>query len=333
MNWVFLLLSSLDMNMKNLGWLVACIAVVAASFLISGTATAQCATCPTPVVAYSPVVYNTYQTTYDDGWYLGKFIGRLGRRVFGTAPAPAVNYTAAYPMTYAAAYPTYTTAYAPTYAAAYAPAVATTYATSYAPTYAASYAPACTTCGVNPCSCCTQTTYRPVVMQPVVEQAACCVTACPTCDTGVVTTSYGAPAASTGCANCTANYGGTTVQQQPTYAQQPTYGQQPPYGQQPGAAAGNVTTTPPPSTFREQETRLEPTPAHGTSTGEAASNWEPPQLFGPGDKQVRRPTTNVRPAVYEQGVRQGGPATQGVSTATTSQAPKRPTITWVSGSR
>jgi hypothetical protein len=304
----------LDISMKNFGLLVASIAVVAAcSLATADNASAQCATCPTPVVAYSPVVYNTYQTTYDDGWYLGKFVGRLGRRIFGEAPAPAVNYTAAYPMTYAAAYPAFASAYAPaavtpTYAASYAP----TYAAAYAPTYATAYAPTASTC-------CTQTTYRPVVMQPVVEQATCCtVPSCPTCQ-GVVTTSYNAPVSN--CPTCSANYGTTTTQQPTTVYE---------YSQP--AAGGNTAAGPaPPRTFQDQPPRLEPTPAAGASTGDAASNWEPPQLFGPSDKQVRRPTTTVHNAVYEQPVRATGPSTKSVSSSQETTPARRPTITWVSG--
>jgi hypothetical protein len=314
----------LDISMKNPGLLVAGIAVVAAySMTTANDAAAQCATCPTPVAAYSPVVYNTYQTTYDDGWYLGKFVGRLGRRIFGTAPAPAANYTAAYPMTYAAAYPAYATAYAPaavtpTYAASYAP----TYAAAYAPSYAASYAPAAS-------ACCNQTTYRPVVMQPVVEQAVCyAAPSCPTCE-GVVTTSYNAAPASN-CPTCSANYGSPVVQQQQQQQPPASYEySQPAAGPSPTTSAGPA----PPRTFQDQPPQLEPTPAAGASTGDAASNWEPPQLFAPGDKQVKRPTTTVWNAVYEQPVRQAGPATQSVSRAqaTAATPAKRPTITWVSG--
>ncbi len=169
------------MNKTTTKFGFAC-AALAALCLTSATASAQCATCAVPQVAYSPVVYNTYY----DGWYLGKNM----RRWFGTAPAPA------YQVSYA---PTYTTAYAPTY--------------SYA-----SYAPSCTTCGTSPCACSTQSCFRPVVMTPTCS--TCCYapacgtcTTCGTCDTcstcgtcdtcagGVTQTTFDAPVSSS-CPTC-----------------------------------------------------------------------------------------------------------------------------------
>lgn len=151
------------------------LAVAAAMCLTTGNADAQCSTCAVPQVAYSPVVYNNYTTTYD-GWYLGKYVGRLGRRVFGTAPAPA--YQAGYPTTYAA---------------------------SYAPTYSyASYAPSCNTCDTSPC-CCTQTTYRPIVMSPVSDCCGCASTcnSCGTCSScsGVTQAGYNTSVSSS-CPTC-----------------------------------------------------------------------------------------------------------------------------------
>jgi hypothetical protein len=300
--------------MKNLVWLGALAFLTCGSFLAASTASAQCATCPTPVVAYSPVVYNNYQV--DEGWYPGKLIGRLGQRLFGTAPAPAyANYTAAYPMTYGAAYaPTYAAAYAPTYAAAYAPTYTTAYAPAYAaaaPTYATNYAPAaCTSCGVNPCSC--QTSYRPVVMQPVVEQTTYYSQGCATCGTATGTAYSAAPAP--GCANCAANYAEQAIHQAPV-----------------AAGVAPSTAVSPPQTFREPELRNEPTPASGTSASEATKNWEPPQLFAPGDKQVKRPSTTVWTAVYEQPVAAKRPTTRAasVSQGTAAPAKQQPTVTWV----
>lgn len=273
------------------------------ALLDAGTASAQCVTCPTQTVAYSPVVYTTYQTTYD-GWYPGKLIGRLGQRLFGTAPAPATvpAYTAAYPTTYAAAYPTYSVSYAPA-----------TYATAYAPTYATSYAPAtCATCTSSPCCCATQTTYRPVIMQPVDQ--------CSTCS-GVTTTSYAPAVASPGCTNCTANYADQAVYTQSVQ-------QQPDYYQQPQQAPRQAD---PPRTFREAERPAEPTPANGTSSGNAAS-WDPPMLIGPNDKQAaKRPNTTVWTAVYQQPTSQPASVQQTVSTQAERTAPQQPKVRWVGG--
>lgn len=282
--------------MKNLVWPGAfALLLTCGSFLACSEARAQCATCPTPVVVFSPVVSTAPQV--DDRWYPGRFIGRLGRRLFGTAPAPAhANFTAAYPMTYGAAY-------APSFAAA-------------APTYATNFAPAATTSfGVDPCSCqtcCTQTSYRPVVMQPVVEQTTYYSQGCSTCGTATGTVYNAAPSA--GCANCTANYAEQAIHQAPMAA-----------GVAPGTAVN------PPQTFREPELRNEPTPASGTSASEASKNWEPPQLFAPGDKQVKRPSTTVWTAVYEQPAAANRPTTRAasVSQATATPVKKQPTVTWV----
>lgn len=283
--------------MRNLGWLGALVVVAVGSAFTTSEAEAQYAACPTPVVTYSPVVYNTYQV--EDRWYPGKFIGRLGQRLFGTAPAPAYpNYTAAYPVAQSVSY-------APTYAAAYAP----TYAAAYAPTNAASYAPASTTC-------CTQTTYRPVIMQPVVEQATYYAPACSACGT-TTATSYGvAPTSS--CPTCTP----TT-----TYVDQAIH--QAPAGS--GSTTGGYLASPPP-TFRDTEVRSEPTPASGTSASETTNNWNPPQLFSPSDKQVKRPSTSVWTAVYEQPAsRANHTPSQSVSTSQGDVAPvkKQPAVAWV----
>ncbi|MCO6047906.1 hypothetical protein NG895_28715 [Aeoliella sp. ICT_H6.2] len=149
---------------------IAC-ATLAAIGLVASDASAQCSTCAVQQVTWSPVVVNT-QPAYD-GWYLGKYVGRLGRRIFGPAPAPA-------------------------YAVGYAPSVS--FASS-APTYATSYAPSCSTCGTSPCGC-AQTTFRPVIMQPASGCSTCggCGT-CSTCNSGVVQSSYDAPVASS-CPTC-----------------------------------------------------------------------------------------------------------------------------------
>ncbi len=275
--------------MKNFVWLGAfALLLTSGAILLGSRASAQqCATCPTQVVAFSPVVINTVPV--DDRWYPGKLIGRFGQRLFGRAPEPATSFVVAHPVTFAAPQ-----------------TFAVPHATSFAPT-------ACMSCGVNPCgcqTCFTQTSFRPVVMQPVVQHATSFAPGCSTCGVATTTVYDAAPAA--GCANCTTN----------NYAEQAIH--------QAPVASGHSGIAPPP-TFREPEPRSEPTPASGTSASEATNNWQPPQLFAPGDKQVKRPSTTVWTAVYEQPAAPRHPAVQAVSTAQAPPAPvkQQPTVTWV----
>lgn len=153
---------------------VLALAAAALISMVPHTASAQCSTCVTqPVaysqVAYSPVAYNSYAY---DGWYLGKYLGRASRRVFGVAPAAA--YQVGYPRTYAAAYPR-------------------TYGVGYAPAY------------TYPSR---RVTYRPVIMQAAPSCSTCCNT-CNTCDTcstcGTVGQAIYQPSASSSCPSCVAS--------------------------------------------------------------------------------------------------------------------------------
>lgn len=260
---IFLFPTLLFVTKENKMKLGLAMAVAVAMCLTTAESYAQCSTCAVPQVAYSPVVYNNYTTTYD-GWYLGKYVGRLGRRVFGTAPAPA--YQVGYPTTYAAGY-------APTYSYA-----------SYAPTYAASYAPSCNTCGTSPC-CCAQTTYRPIVMSPVSSCCTCPTTCntCGTCDTcsGVTQAGYNTSVSSS-CPTCNTS---TYIDSSASNASQ--------------APSLNNSAPAPQQTFRETE-RLDPTPAEETGVGEQASDFGAPLLLDPSDKLTKRPTSPVWTAVYKQ---------------------------------
>lgn len=250
------------MKETKMKFAIAC-AAAAAVCITSNLASAQCATCAVPYAAASPVVYNNY-TTYD-GWYLGKYIGRLGQRLFG--PAPTAAYTAAYPASYG---------YPSTYAAGYAPSY--NYAAAYAPNYSyASYAPSCSTCGTSPCAC-AQTTYRPVVMSPVCD--SCCTPTCSTCNScptcsGVSQATYDAPVTSN-CPTCNTS----------TYIESPS------------ASAPSLNTAPP-QTYRETD-RLDPIPANESSTTGQANDFDAPMLLDPNDKLTKRPTAPVWTAVYKQ---------------------------------
>lgn len=281
------------MKETKMKFAIACAAAAAVCFT-SAVATAQCSTCAVPYAAASPVVYNNY-TSYE-GWYLGKYLGRLGSRIFGPAPAPA--YTAAYPATYAAGYAPsygYATSYAPSY----------NYAASYAPSYNyASYAPTCNTCGTSPC-CCSQTTYRPVVMQPVDTCNSCCqptcstCNTCPTCTSGVSQATYDAPLTSS-CPTCSTS----------TYLESPS------------ASAPSLNTAPP-QTFRETD-RIDPIPANESSNAGQANDLDAPSLFDPNDKLTKQPTASVWTAVYKQ------PAT--ITTISTQQpVTSKQSIGWKSG--
>lgn len=259
------------------------------------SASAQCYSCATPTVAYSPVVY----TQPYDGWYLGKYVGRLGRRLFGPAPVAATY--PSYPVTYGAAYPSY-------------------YAASYAPTYSTGYS-GCGTCGCNPCSCqsscstCTQTTMRPVIMQPVNQCTTCYSPSCSGCSScGVSNTVY----ESTGSGTCTSCQASTSVGSvdRADYSAPVN----------PGAA--------PPPTFRESERPV--TPAGETAT-ESTSSWDPSelQLVDPRDKQAKRPTTTVWTAVYKQPTKVAKTTTarktSTITVSNQSRAKATPPTVWTSG--
>lgn len=270
------------MKVPKMKFAIAC-AALAAFGLMAADTHAQCSTCAVPQVTYSPVVYNTY-TSYD-GWYLGKYVGRMGRRIFGTAPAPA-----------------YAVGYAPTYSASYAPTYS--YA-SYAPTYSASYAPGCSSC--NTCNSCAQTTYRPVIMEPVCGCSTCgSCSSCGTCGTcsscsGVVQSSYDAPVSSS-CPTCSAsNY----AESSPSSEVAPSLNN--------GAA--------PPRTFQDTN-RLDPTPATESGTESQALDLSPPLLVDPNDKLTKRPTSPVWTAVYKQPAK---------ITNVSSAKPAKKTIGWSAG--
>jgi len=179
------------MKSLTLRYVLAGLVLVAMILVHTDSASAQCATCPAPTVAYSPVVaqptvaYRPYT-----GWYPGKWLDQWRMRRAGVA-APVPAYTAAYA-------PTYTAAYAPTYTAAYAPSYAPSYTAAYRP-YVTSFAPLSAPVAA-PCNTCTQTAYypmmqtlaRPVLLRPVVAPA--CNTCDSCCSTDVSQAAYTAPA-------------------------------------------------------------------------------------------------------------------------------------------
>ena len=217
---------------------------------------AQCATCVTPTVAYSPVVVQPAPVVRT-GWYPGYWIDRMRLRRWSAADATvaAPAYSVGYAPSYAAAYPpAYTSAYAPSYTAAYAPAATytagyTPYITAYAPMQQAvvqtSYSPVV---AAAPCTGCAQSTtvsyapstvYRPVEVAPVVQT----VIAAPACSMCSVEAPCGA------CSTCAptasqASYVESTPSNCPTCAPatpaQPEY-----YGGATSTAEGGMSSTSP----------------------------------------------------------------------------------------
>lgn len=264
---------------------------------------AQCTTCATPTVAYSPVVAApvvaapaavvVQRPGFFDRWRM--------RRWGVTAPVVvAPTYAAGYAPTYSAAYaPTYTAAYAPTYTAAYAPtaAYATPYTAGYTPYYSA-YAP------LQPA-----TVYRPAVLSPVVASYAPACDACttcsyaaPTCDSCAVSASYAAPA----CSSCSAS----TYVQPAGYAAPATgcacEGSAVSSGAAPAATSSGDPYTPIPAIPSDVGTPvgsnyLPTAPIAEPEAGALNDGLQAPQLMAPvNDHTASRPSVDVHTAVYRR---------------------------------
>jgi hypothetical protein len=296
-------------------------------------ASAQCSTCATPVVAYSPVVAPATTITYEPvrGWYPGKLLDTWRMRRYGyTAPTAITTAYAPYTVGYApysagyaysASYaPAYTTSYAPTYTTAYAPApysvsyAPAAYTTSYSTPYVTSYAPlqrqvvmspvvvdspaiatGCSTCAVEaPCSACTS-------CAPAAPCSSCAAT------TVVEQATYGAPAAAP-CTNCA--QGSSITYADPSMGTGASTSSQTPQPQlTPQEAAplrSNYPDVTPPAT-----TTPDPGPAAEQKPSDSSTYFEPPALFIPGDRTAqqesakpinRAPSVEVWNAVYRQPV-------------------------------
>jgi hypothetical protein len=289
--------------------LALCLAIVAV--FAAAPANAQCGTCATPVVAYSPVVAPTTTVMYqpaDTGWYPGKLLDTWRMRRWGYTAPTAV--TTSYAPTYSVGYaPTYTAAYAPAYTAAYGPS----YTAAYAP-YSVSYAPAVTTTNY---SMPYVTSYAPlgqrrVLMRPVVVESPV-MAAAPVISSGCSTCSACEVAAP--CSSCAA----TTVVEQATYAAAPApcsscaQGSTITYADQPAATSTGQTGQPAMTPEEAARARAnypdetapknsqypqDPGPAPPEETeekaGDSSSYFEAPALFIPGDRTARQET--VKPA-------------------------------------
>lgn len=337
-------------SLRSVGWSAA----VASTLCIgAATARAQCSTCATPTVAYSPVTYAApaavattvaYQPT--TGWYPGRFFDRLRMRRWGAtevAAAPVYTaayapYTAAYAPSYTAAYapsytslyaPTYTAAYAPTYTAAYAPAAAAPYVTAYAPlsrpvVQTSYYAPT--------------TVYSPAALSPVietplaVEAAPACAPACAACpgttavipQTSVVEQAgYVQPAAApcSGCASSSAviDYGTPAPA-----AAAPSSGPFTGVPELPSTGAPTQSNYPAKSDNGEKAAEnpsTTPGPAEEDEIEPQAdpnASFDAPMLLKPNpDRTANRPTVDIHQAVYRQPVRTSAVSATAEWTSTT----------------
>jgi len=296
------------MKFLNLRCLLAGLLLVAVSLLLVGDAAAQCATCPSPTVAYQPVtayspvaVQPTVAYRPYTGWYPGKWLDQWRLRRAGvTAPASTTAYT-----------PTYTAAYAPTYTAAYRP-----YVTSYAPLSAPAQ-PACNTCTQTAYYRVTQTVARPVLMRPVVVAPVCNTCSftpacgCDACSSGVSQATYTEPACSS-CAAASAtapadstSYGASNVgpqTPQPSLAPVPDAANSQ-LRQKPAVSGSGTRESAPPAGSDLNEIdpleKFDPGPA----ASETDSSTYYPQLLDPRDRTARssrQPTVNVWNAVYRK---------------------------------
>ena len=337
---------------------VGAMAAALGALLFAAEATpakAQCATCVTPTVAYSPVVVQPAPVVRT-GWYPGYWIDRMRLRRWSAAPA-APTYAAAYAPAYTAAYaPTYTAAYAPaaTYTAAYAPYV-TAYApmqqavvqTSYAPSVAVSAAP-CTSCAQTTVGYAPTTVYRPVEVAPVAQTiiaapacAACSVEApcggCSTCTPAVSQVSYVESAPAADCPSCAA------TPSEPYYGSAPAASSttsgpltpRPELGAEiPTPAAPNYGAPAASSAQKPESSVVDPKPEADDAAGpeaepeadpaaDASTSYEfqaPPLIAPQNDRTANRPTVDVHNAVYSQPARQGRVSTTAAKVSAASQA-------------
>jgi hypothetical protein len=294
---------------------------------------AQCATCVTPTVAYSPVVVQPQTTIVRTGWYPGYLLDRLRLRRWSAASTTAT----------VAAAPTYSVGYAPAYTAAYAPATYTAgytpYITAYAPLQTpvvqTSYYAAPAVSAAAACTSCPQTTtvayapstvYRPVEVAPVMQTviaAPACETPCSACLTGVSRAAYveAAPADCPGCAASAGTpeyYGGSSSQppaappagqpETPPPSLKPpveaapedrTYGN----GSEADGAGAEQSVVPSPEADDAAAPEAEGAAA-GNEDQSTSLDLQAPPLLGPqNDRTANRPTVDVHNAVYRQPAR------------------------------
>ena len=298
--------------------LVVALCCVGVAALNATPASAQCNTCPQPVVAYSPVVAAAPVVTYEPyrGWYPGKWFDNMRMRRWGYAAPTTV--TAAY-APYSAGYAPYTASYAP-YTAAYAPAYAVNYAPAYTTTnYSTPYVTAYAPLGQR------QVLMRPVVVQSPVIATSYGDAGCSTCAAPAPCAACSACEAAAPCSSCA----GSTVVEQATYAAAApcascaqgssiTYadsgtssGSQTPQPQLTPQEAAPLQSNYPETTSPQNTQKPDPGPATEQKPSDSSTYLQPPALFIPGDRTAqmetakpvnRAPSVNVWNAVYREPV-------------------------------
>lgn len=272
---------------------------------LTATCHAQCSSCATPVVAYSPVTYQSAVTyTPYKGWYPGKLLDQWRMRRYGYTAPTAVTATYA-PNT--ASYAPYTASYAP-YTTNYTPYTTTNYVTAYAPlgqrqvlmrpvvVSSPVVSEGCSTCSYSaPCDSCTS------------------CSACSSCSGGVTAATYSQPA----CSSCAS--GGSSSYATPTYSG----GAMAAPSLTPNEATPQSTLYPP----AEESEAPAPGPAEETST---LYDLEAPALYIPADRTAQRParanhpinrgaSVDVQTAVYRKSVDDSSSSVR-TSPATTNDA-------------
>lgn len=280
-----------------------CFAMLA--IVVAPAANAQCNTCATPVVAYSPVVAPaTTVTTYqpvNTGWYPGRMFDTWRMRRWGYTNPVAVTTTAA---------PTWTTAMPITTAVPVTAAMPVTTmmpVTSTAVVQTANFAP--TSFSTPVVTSFAPLGQRQVLMRPVIVQSPV-VAAMPVISSGCSTCS--ACEAAAPCSSCAAS----TVVEQASFAAAPApcsscaQGSSITYAQQPAAAVSSGETSQPALTPQEaaplqsrypdvtppasSTQQPDPGPAAENKATESSSYFEAPALFIPGDKTAQQET--IKPA-------------------------------------
>lgn len=328
-------------------------AVAVATFVGSASpALAQCSTCPTPTVAFSPVVQPVtvapvvVAQPVRTGWYPGRMFDnwRLNRWSAHnpTLVAPATVQTVGFAPT------VQTVGFAPTVQTVnFAPTVQTV---NFAPApFVTAYAPMQrTVVGFAPTA---TTVFSPAIIEPVVSGCSTCATASPCSSCAGATTvveqaTFTSPvstvAPASGCSSCAAesSSGATYYQQAPASAPAPTYSPvpqvaappssaNPPIPQpalpanEPAPAAQNYGAQRPASETpavapAAEKSVIDPTPApdaDAATDGTSTSfEFKAPPLLGPqNDRTANRPTVDIHDAVYRQPARKANVSTTTVA--------------------
>ncbi len=287
----------------------ACLGAIC--LVTTNSTSAQCSTCPTPVVAFQPVVQPTTVTyTPVTGWYPGRMLDNWRMRRWGFSAPVAVTSVAPTTVGFA---PT-TVGFAPT--STFVPQTV-----GFAPVTTVGFAPMATS--VNHVTAFAPLGQRQVLMRPVVVESPVISSGCTTCAAAVPcsTCSSCEP-----CSNCAS---GSSI----TYASPSTSSPMPSSQMSapsltPQEAAPLRTEYPPasndvtPPANSDVNPPNDPGPAGSGSR--SSTYFEAPKLFNPQDRTAqdeaakpinRAPSVDVWTAVYSKPV-----TTDNISTTTTQRS-------------